>query len=456
VGAAVIEARRAAAAMGSARRGSHGTPRPARAGVQLNVALDDAPASRAPAPGVLAMKPIYIAAYHQSVFGKLFGMTVPEIVERAVTEACQEIDADPSSIDVGAIAAACNFTLNEQGLLAGLMASVPGLAGKPIETVENACASGGQAVLNTIYKLQLGMGEVGVAVGYEKMRDAQGKMDGKLIGKVLGYFSHPDEREGKVFVFPHIFAEVMELYMREHGVSARDLGAIAVTEYANGRHNPYAQMRDVQCTLDQVEAIEGINRFIVEGLPLKTYDCSQITDGYAALVVATEAGLARLGLRPQECVRVAGWGQATDPLKAVGRDVLRPRGAYCAMQNAYGMAGVKPADVNVAELHDCFTVMGAIGTEVIGKAEAGRGAQFWVDGRAAVDGECAINTSGGLIAKGHPIGATGVAMIGWSAWQLLGKVPAALQVKAPRYAATFNIGGPICASVCTVLAPPVA
>ena len=93
------------------------------------------------------------------------------------------------------------------------------------------------------------------------------------------------------------------------------------------------------------------------------------------------------------------------------------------------------------------------GAEVVGKAEPGRGARYWVDGKAAPDGECGINTSGGLIAKGHPVGATGVAMIGWAAWQLLGKVPAALQVRNARAAATFNIGGPICASVCTVLKP---
>ena len=111
----------------------------------------------------------------------------------------------------------------------------------------------------------------------------------------------------------------------------------------------------------------------------------------------------------------------------------------------------RPHDVNVAEVHDCFTVMGAIGTEVIGKAEPGKGARYWVEGKAAPDGECGINTSGGLIAKGHPIGATGIAMIGWSALQLLGKAPAELQVKDPALAATFNIGGPICASVCTVL-----
>jgi len=330
---------------------------------------------------------------------------------------------------------------------------VPGLASKPIESVENACASGGQAVLSVVYKLLAGDGEVGIAVGYEKMRDAEGKMDGKLIGQALGYFAHPDERAGKVFVFPHIFAEVMADYMRAHKVTEGELAAIAVEEYKNARFNPYAQMRNVSLTVEQALRIEGINRYIVDGLPLKTYDCSQITDGYAALILATEEGLNRLGVAKSETVELAGWGQATDSLKKEGRDVLRPAGAFAAMGRAYHMAGVTPADVNVAEIHDCFTVMGAIGTEVIGKAPCGQGARYWVEGKARPDGECGINTSGGLIAKGHPVGATGVAMLGWSAWQLLEKVPAELQVKNAKVAATFNIGGPICASVCTVLKP---
>ena len=397
------------------------------------------------------MKPVYIAAYHQSKFGKLLGMTVPQILNSAIQGACREISTDPAALDVGSVAAACNFSLNEQGLLAGLVADVPGMAGKPIEAVENACASGGQAVLSVVQKLQLGLGDTGIAVGYEKMRDAEGKMDGKLIGKVLGYFSHPDERAGKVFVFPHIFAEVMREYMDAYGVTERDLAAIAVQEYANAKLNPCAQMNKVQITLDQATTIEGLNRYVVDGLPLKTYDCSQITDGFAALILATEEGLAKLGVPKSECVEIAGWGQATDPLRREGRDVLVPAGANRAMQSAYTMAGLKPADVNVAEVHDCFTVMGALGTEVIGKAEPGQGASYWVEGKAAPDGECAINTSGGLIAKGHPIGATGIAMIGWSALQLLGKAPEGLQVANPRAAATFNIGGPICASVCTVL-----
>ena len=397
------------------------------------------------------MKKIYIAAYHQSKFDKLFDMTVPEIVANAVMETCAEIGAEPAGIDVGSIGATCNFSLNEQGLLAGLMAMVPGLGAKPIEAVENACASGGQAVLSVVQKLQLGLGEVGIAVGYEKMRDAEGKMDGALIGKVLGYFSHPDERQGKVYVFPHLFAEVMRDYMAAHGTTEREFAEISSREYANGNNNPYAQMQKIQVSLDEAATPEGRNRYIVEGLPLKTYDCSQITDGYAGMILATEEGLSKLGVAKADCVEIAGYGQATDPLAKGGRDVLRPAGAFRAMTDAYNMADAGPADVNVAEIHDCFTVMGAIGTEVIGKAEYGKGARYWVDGKADVHGECGINTSGGLIAKGHPVGATGVAMIGWSAWQLLGKAPAELQIPNPKLAATFNIGGPICASVCTVL-----
>ena len=398
-------------------------------------------------------KPVYIAAYHQSKFGKLMGMTLPEIVSNAALGACKEIGADAGAIDHGAVGAVCNISLNEQGLLSGLLAEVPGMAAKPIESVENACATGGQAILSTIYKIQLGLGDIGVAVGFEKMRDTEGKMDGKAVGKALGFFAHPQEREGKVFVFPHLFAEVMDLYMKTHGYSEEDLARIAVIEYENARSNPYAQMQKNQVTLEQAMKIEGINRYVVDGLPLKTYDCSQITDGYAAMIVASEAGLAKLGLKKTDCIEIAGYAQATDPLRKGVRDVLKPAGAFAAMNRAYAMAGVKPADVGVAEVHDCFTVMAALAAEVLGKAAYGKGAQYWKDGHASVGGECPINTSGGLIAKGHPIGATGVAMVGWCAWQLLGKVPAELQVKQAKVAATFNIGGPICASVCTVLKP---
>ena len=378
-------------------------------------------------------------------------MTVPEIAKNAIEGVCKEINADPSLLDVGAVAAACNIALNEQGLLSGLAASVPGLASKPIESVENACASGGQAVLSTILKLQCGMGETGFAMGYEKMRDAEGKMDGKLIGRALGFYSHPDERPGKTYIFPHLFAEIMECYIKHHKVTEANLAEIAVQEYANGNKNPLAQMNKAKVTLEDATRIDDRNRYIVDGLPLKTYDCSQITDGYATLILATEEGLKRLGVNKADAVEIAGYAQATDPLMKEGRDVLHPAGALRAMKRAYEMGGLTPADVNVAEVHDCFSVMGAIGAEVLGKAKAGEGWKFWNDGKARVDGECGINLSGGLIAKGHPIGATGVAMIGWCFNELMGRAPEGLQVKNPKAAATFNVGGAICASVCTVM-----
>lgn len=399
----------------------------------------------------MSTKTIYIAAYHQSPFGKFRALGVPDIINHAVTGTCAEIKVPASLIDVASIGSACGFTLNQQGLLAGLVAEVPGLAGKPIEAVENACASGGQAVLSVAHKLALGLGEVGIALGYEKMRNILGQVDGRLVGEVLGYFSHPEERTGKTYVFPHLFAEVMRTYMDEYGVTEEDLAHIAVTEYGNANFNPDAQMRRVVLDLKTATTIEGINRYIVDGLPLKTYDCSQITDGYAGLILATEEGMKKLGRPLDNAVSLAGYAQATDPLRKAGRDVLQPAGAYSAMAQAYRAAGVTAEDVDVAEIHDCFTVMGAIGVEVLGKAKPGRGAAYWTEGRAAVDGECAINTSGGLIAKGHPIGATGIAMVGWCARQLQNRAPANLQVDQPEVAATFNIGGPICASVCTVL-----
>ena len=160
------------------------------------------------------------------------------MIASAVAGVCSEIGVTPHLLDTASIASACTFSLHQQGLLAGLLAGVDGLAAKPIEAVENACASGGQAVLSCITKLQAGMGETALAVGIEKMRDATGRADGKLVGEALGYFSDPNERAGKTFVFPHIFAEIMQLYMQTYKVTEADLAFIAVQEYAYAMHNP--------------------------------------------------------------------------------------------------------------------------------------------------------------------------------------------------------------------------
>lgn len=397
-------------------------------------------------------KKIFIAHYCQSPFGKLGPMSVADMVHQALDTVAKGGAFSLDVIDTVSVAGCLSPLLGEQVLLSGIVASEPGLEGKPIESVENACASGGQAILSVIQKLLVGAGEVGIALGVEKMRDNEGKADGKLIGKVLGLASHPEDRPGKVFVFPHIFAEVMAKYMKEWGTTEWDFAHVPVTFYRHAAHNPYAQMRGVEMTVEKVLTIEGPNRYIVEGLPLKTYECSQISDGWAAIVIATEEGVRRLGVDKGRLAEVVGFGQATDPLSTKGRDVLRPKGAYKAMRAAYEMAGIGPDDLDVAEVHDCFGIMGAMSVEILGKVPAGQGVRYFVEGKASIDGGALpINTSGGLIAKGHPISATGVAMVGWNYWQLTGQVPTPLQVKNPRFAASFNIGGPICASVTMVL-----
>jgi len=395
---------------------------------------------------------IFVVGYHQSAFGKLGAMTVQEMISKAAEGAAADAGISVSGIDVGAVAGLLAPILNDQTLMAGMLAMVPGMAAKNIETVENACASGGQAILSVVYKLLLGMGDVGIAVGLEKMRSDDGKMDGLLIGKALGTASHPDNRAGKVFIFPHLFAEVMDRYMKEWGVTEEEFAHVPVNMYRHANLNPLAQMNKVQMSVDKVMTLEGPNRYVVEGLPLKTFECSQISDGYAAIVLATQAGIDKLGIPREKVVELAGFGQATDPLSVSVRDTIRPVGAYKAMNAAYDMAGIHPENVSVAEVHDCFGVMGALSVEILGLADPGKGVQYFVDGNARIDGNgVPINTSGGLIAKGHPVGATGVAMVGWNYRQLTGAVPAELQVKNPKYAASFNIGGPICASVTTVL-----
>lgn len=396
-------------------------------------------------------KRIFVVGYHQSPFGKLGALAIPQIVHQALTELSATAGIPLERVDVASVGGLLAPLLQDQTLLAGLVAMEPGLASKSIEAVENACATGGQAVLSVVHKLLLGEGEVGLALGVEKMRDNEGKADGKLIGKVLGTASHPDNRPGKVYIFPHIFAEVMDAYMKAWGTTEQELAHVPATFYAHARLNPLAQMRNNEVTVERVMTLERPNGYLIEGLPLKTFECSQVTDGYAGLVLATEEGLRRLGVPKSQVCELVGYGQATDPLSTTGRDVLRPRGAYRAMKAAYDMAGVGPKDLSSAEVHDCFGIMGALSVEVLGLEEAGRGTRYYVDGRARAGSACPINTSGGLIAKGHPVSATGVAMIGWNYWQMTGKAPEGLQVASPRYAASFNIGGPICASVTTVL-----
>jgi len=201
--------------------------------------------------------------------------------------------------------------------------------------------------------------------------------------------------------------------------------------------------------------LESYRLFPDPPLPLKLFECSQISDGWARIVVCDEEGLAQLGIRKSAVTELAGFGQATDSLSMTsrGENLLKPVGARRAFVAAMEMAGAKPKDLALQEVHDCFSIMGPLSVEITGLAEPGKGLPYFIEGRARRDGECPINTSGGLIAKGHPISATGVAMVGWIHQQLLGKVPPELQVANARCGSTLNIGGPVCSTVATVQRP---
>ena len=214
-------------------------------------------------------------------------------------------------------------------------------------------------------------------------------------------------------------------------------------------------MHKTKAPVTKQAVLDSYRLFSDPRLPLKLFECSQISDGWARIVVCDDDGLAALGIRKSVATELAGFAQVTDSLSIAsrGENLLRPIGAQRAFRTATKMAGVSSKDLSLQEVHDCFSVMAPLAVEITGLAEPGKGLRYFMDGRARRDGDCPINTSGGLIAKGHPISATGVAMVGWVHQQLLGTVPAALQVAHAAVGATLNIGGPICSTVATVQKP---
>lgn len=395
------------------------------------------------------MKKLYIARFAQSKFGKLPDLSVDQMIEAAGREGLDDLDR--SLVDHIAVAGLLTPILNDQCLLAGLVAMDPAYTNKSIKGVGNACDSGGLAVMDCAVQILAGLGHIGLAIGLEKMNPSEGKLDSAWVGKALGTAAHQDDRFTP-FTFPYCFARIMEQYMAEYGYSEEDFSVIPPIFYDNASLNPLAHMHTTRSPITPEAVMNSYRLFRDPDKPLKLYECSQISDGWARLLVCDEVGLAKLGIDKSEATLLAGFGQAADSLSIASRgaNLLRPVGAKLAFENAMEMAGANPGEISLQEVHDCFSVMGPISVETTGQADVGQGLRYFMDGKANRDGACPINTSGGLIAKGHPIGATGVAMIGWIHNQLLGKVPAGLQVQGASLGTTLNIGGPICSTVVTV------
>ena len=394
------------------------------------------------------MKKIYLVKYEQSKFGKLGNYPIEQMILDAGSKGLDGVNRN--AIDHIAIAGLLTPIVNEQSLIAGLVAMDSAYTNKSIKGVANACDSGGLAVLDCAAQIMAGLTHVGMAMGIEKMHPLEGKLDSKAIGLALGTAAHKEDLFNP-FTFPYSFARIMDKYMKAYGWTEEDFANIPPMLYDNASHNPMAHMHKTRAPIT-AEAVLGSYRLFKEPkLPLKLYECSQISDGWARILVCDDQGLIDLGVDKAEATQLAGFGQATDSLSisSRGEKLLTPVGANKAFNQAMEMASATKDEISLQEVHDCFSVMCPLSIEVTGFAEPGKGLQFFLDGKANRDGLCPINTSGGLIAKGHPISATGVAMIGWIHQQLLGKVPEALQVKDAKLGTTLNIGGPICSTVVT-------
>ncbi len=398
------------------------------------------------------MKKIYLAKYAQSRFGNLGNYPIESMIRDA--GAAELGDIDRNAIEHIAIAGLLTPVLNHQLLIAGMVAMDPAYTAKSIKGVVNACDSGGLAVLDCATTILAGQAHIALAIGIEKMHPLEGKLDSKLVGDALGAAAHPEDLFPP-FTFPHSFAVIMDRYMKTYGYSEEDFAVIPPLFYENAAHNPLAHMHKPKAPVTKQSVLDSYRLFPDPFLPLKLFECSQISDGWARILVCDEEGLAQLGLRKSAVTELAGFGQATDSLSIASRgdNLLTPIGARRAFDVAMQMAGVSAPDVSLQEVHDCFSVMAPLAVEITGLAKPGDGLRYFLAGRARRDGDCPINTSGGLIAKGHPISATGIAMVGWIHQQLLGQAPAGAQVARAEVGSTLNIGGPICSTVATVQKP---
>ena len=396
------------------------------------------------------MKKVYLTKYAQSPFGKLGDYPIESMIQDAGSQSLDDVDR--SAVEHIAIAGLLTPTLNQQLLIAGLVAMDPSYTNKSIKGVANACDSGGLAVADCATMILAGQAHIGLAIGIEKMHPLEGKLDSAKVGEALGGAAHKEDLFPPL-TFPHSFAVIMDRYMKVHGYSEEDFAVVPPLFYENASHNPLAHMHKTKAPVDQKAVLASHRLF--DDMPLKLFECSQISDGWARILVCDEQGLATLGVERSSATLLAGFGQATDSLSIASRGerLLEPAGAKRAFETAMQMAGARPEDLSLQEVHDCFSVMGPLSVEVTGLAEPGRGLEYFAEGHARRDGSCPINTSGGLIAKGHPISATGVAMVGWVHQQILRKVPAELQVEDAEVGSTLNIGGPICSTVVTVQKP---
>ncbi|WP_197055741.1 acetyl-CoA acetyltransferase [Paracoccus sanguinis] len=324
-----------------------------------------------------------------------------------------------------------------QGALVAM--DTPELAGVPFLRTENACATGSAALYAAADFIASGRGRVALVIGAEKMTATPVAE----VGDILLAASFVPEEAGVAGGFAGVFGQIANSYFQRHGDRSEELAMIAAKNHANGARNPLAHMQK-DLGVDFCNTPSDKNPLVAG--PLRRTDCSLISDGAAALVLAdaeTAAGLAR-------GVRFRARAQAGDLLALSRRDPIAFQGAHRAWAGALAQAGVGIADLDLVETHDCFTIAEMIEYEAMGLAAPGEGWRVVRDGTARMDGALPVNPSGGLKARGHPIGATGVSQHVMAAMQLMGDA-GAMQVPGATLAGVLNMGGAAVANYCSIL-----
>lgn len=383
------------------------------------------------------MRPVAIVGIGKTAFGAFPDRDLRSLAVEAVENALSDADVSAAAVQAFYLGNFAGPSFVGQNHLAPYVGAAAGFDGIPCTRFEDACASGGSAFFHAWMSVAAGVYDLVVAAGVEKMTSQSTPRVTEILagaGDMAG-----EGRAGATF--PALFAMIARRHMHQYGTTREQLAAVSVKNHANGAKNPLAHMRKV-ITLEQAMAGKPIAE------PLNVYDCSLISDGAAAVVIVP---LERAAQYTTRYARIRAVAQTSDRVALDSKsDITEFPAVKSAGQKAYAMAGVGPETIELAELHDCFTIAEVIASEDLGFVTKGQGGPFAAAGCTAINGRIPINTSGGLKAKGHPVGATGVGQICDVVIQLRGEA-GERQVTRHRIGLTQNLGGSGATCVVTIL-----
>ena len=384
------------------------------------------------------MQPAIVGWAH-TPFGKHDAETVESLMVRVTNEALDHAGIGAEDVDE-VVLGHFNAGFSPQDFTASLVFQASDkFRFKPATRVENACATGSAAVHQAIKTIEAKRARVVLVVGVEQMT----RTPAAEIGKNLLRASYLVEDGETPAGFAGVFGKIAASYFQRHGDQSDALALIAAKNHRNGVQNPYAQMRK-DLGFDFCRAESDKNPFVAG--PLKRTDCSLVSDGAAALVIAD----AETAESMRRAVAFRATAHAQDFLPMSKRDILKFEGCGEAWRRALAEGGLKLDDLSLVETHDCFTIAELIEYEAMGLTPEGQGARAVKEGWTEKTGKLPVNPSGGLKAKGHPIGATGVSMHALSAMQLCGEAEG-IQVPGAKLAGVFNMGGAAVANYVSIL-----